>query len=286
MPKVTIIIPTVDRPELERAIASVKAQTYTDYELLVEHDTKRVGKSKIVNDAIKKAKGEYIVVLDDDNEFDPRYLELAVKTLEEATLVRIRFGHGPWFGITTGRIIKHDGYTDYAPAYQQSGYGFAAIDWGWLIRREVFNKIQYDETLSGDEDADFGIQFFKNFCAYALDLPLQTAYAMSNDGVCLPTQKRLESLERFIAKNEKEYEEAGPKDLSFLYRFAGRNFYLAGDKHKAISWFWKCFKVWKNRRTLTHFLVSLINYKAYYILMRLEEKYYSKKRLKTLYGSK
>lgn len=280
MPKVTVIIPTVDRPELERAIASVKAQTYTDYELLVEHDTNRVGKSKMVNDAVKKAKGEYILVVDDDNEIDPKYLELAVKTLEEASAVRIKFGHGPWFAVNTGRWVIHDGYKDYAPAYEQSGYGFAAIDWGWLIRKEVFDKIQYDETLLGDEDADFGIQFYKNFCAYALNLPLQTAYAMSNDGVCLPTPKRLESLKRFIDKNEKEYEEAGPKDLSFIYRFAGRNYYLAGYKKEAIRWFWKAFKAWKTRRTLIHLLTSLINYKAYYMLMRLEEKYYSRKRIK------
>lgn len=282
MPKVSVIIPTVGRPELQRAIDSVNAQTFKDFELLVEHDTERVGKSTMVNNAVKKSKGDYILVVDDDNTIEPRYLELTVKALEEASAKRIQFGHGPWFAVTTGRWVIHDGYKDYAPPYEQSGLGFAAIDWGWLIRREVFDKIQYDETLWGDEDADFGIQFYKNFCAYPLDLPLQTAYAMSNDGVCYPSPKRLESLERFIKKNEKEYEEAGPKELSFIYRFAARNFYLGGHKQKAIQWFWKCFKAWPNRRTLTHFLVSLISYKAYYTLMRLEEKYYSRKRLKNM----
>lgn len=280
MPKVSVIIPTVDRPELQRAIDSVNAQTFKDFELLVEHDTERVGKSVMVNNAVKKAKGEYILVVDDDNTIQPKFLELTVKAIEEESAKEMNWSNSEWHAVTTGRIVRHTGYDDYAPAYYQQGLGFASIDWGWLIRKKVFDTIQYDETLFGDEDADFGIQFYKHFRAYALDLPLQTAYADLNDGVCFPSQKRLDSLERFIKKNWREYEEAGPADLSFLYRFAGRNYYLAGHKKKAIEYFWKCFKAWKTRRTLTHYLVSLINYKAYYNLMRLEEKYYSKKRLK------
>ena len=280
MPKISIIIPTVDRPELQRAIDSVNAQTFKDFELLVEHDTERVGKSIMVNNAVKKAKGEYILVVDDDNTIQPKFLELTIKAIEEESAKEMKWSNSEWHAVTTGRIVRHAGYNDYAPAYYQQGLGFASIDWGWLIKKKVFETIQYDETFFGDEDADFGIQFYKNFRAYALDLPLQTVYADLNDGVCFPSQKRLDSLERFIKKNWREYEEAGPADLSFLYRFAGRNYYLAGDKKKAISYFWKCFKAWKTRRTLTHYLVSLINYKAYYSLMRLEEKYYSKKRLR------
>lgn len=86
----------------------------------------------------------------------------------------------------------------------------------------------------------------------------------------------------FYIKNWKEYELAGPKDFAFLNRFVGRTLYLAGYKKEAIKYFWKAFKAWKTRRTLTHFLVSLINYKAYYILMRLEERYYAHKRRKQM----
>lgn len=283
MPKVTVIIPTIGRPELDRAIKSVEAQTFKDYELLIEYDNNRVGKSKIVNDAVKKAKGEFILIVDDDNEIHPEFLEQTMATMAIESKRQIGFGNTHYHAVFTGRLIVHDGYVDYAPASFIHGYGFTAIDWGWLIRKEVFDKIKYDETLFGDEDADFGIQFFKQFRAFPIDQPLQTAYAMSNDGVSLPSPKRLESLKRFIEKNWKEYEQAGPADHSFLYRFAARNFYLEGDKKQAIHYFWKCFKAWKTRRTLTHFLVSLINYKAYYWLMRLEEKYYARKRRKT-YG--
>ena len=296
-PKVTVIIPTHNRPKelKEVSLPSVINQTYKDWELVVINDggpiinikdakvinlLENKGKSYCVNRAIREAQGEYIVVVDDDNALAPQFLELTIKAIEEESAKERGWSNSEWHAVTTGRIVVHDGYKDYAPAYYQQGLGFAAIDWGWLIRKKVFDTIQYDETLFGDEDADFGIQFYKHFRAYALDLPLQTAFAGSNDGVCLPTEKRMDSLARFIKKNWKEYEEAGPKDLSFLYRFAARNWYLYGSKTLAKQNFWKCFKAWPNRRTLTHYLVSLINYKAYYLLMRLEEKYYSRKRLK------
>lgn len=301
MPKVTIVVPTFNRGKelTEICLPSIFKQTYKDYEVIVIDDAstqaylvpdnvrfwqnnENKGKSYCVNWAVKQAKGEYILVVDDDNVLHEKYLELAVETIERESAKEMKWSNSEWHALNTGRIVYHEGYTDYAPAYYQQGLGFAAIDWGWLIRKKVFDVIRYDETLFGDEDADFGIQFYKNFRAYALDIPLQYAWANRNDGVSFPSEKRLDSLERFIKKNAVEYEEAGPAELSFLYRFAGRNFYLAGHKDKAIKWFWKCFKAWPTRRTLTHYLVSLISYKAYYLLMRLEEKYYSRKRMKNI----
>lgn len=304
MSKVTIIVPTYNRQELlrDRCLPSIFNQTYKNWELIIVNDGGAVinnikdatvinlaenhGKSYCVNKAIRESQGgpeDYILVVDDDNALAPTFLEETIKTVEEESAKQLKISNSDWHAITTGRVVYHKGYTDYAPPFDQWGLGFAAIDWGWLIKRKVFDVVQYDETLYGDEDADFGIQFYKHFRAYALDKPLQYAWAYGDDqGVCLPTRKRLESLDRFIEKNWEEYEEAGPKDLSFIYRFAGRNYYLAGHKGKAISYFWKCFKAWPNRRTLTHLLVSLISYKAYYYLMRAEEKYYSKKRMKQL----
>lgn len=306
MPRVSIIVPTYNRQKelTERCLPSILNQTYQDYEIIIVNDASKEelgllkffksdyypenvteirfpenkGKSYGVNYAVKQAKGEFILVVDDDNELMPTYLEETIAKMEEVNNNNGTYLNTEYEAICTGRIIKHKGFDDYAPAYRQSGYGFTAIDWGWLFKKKVFDVIQYDEQMIGDEDADFGIQFFKHFRAFPLDKPLQIAYA-EGDSVSYPTQRRLEALDRFITKNWKEYELAGPKDLSFLYRFAGRNWYLAGYKKKAIGYFWRCFKVWPNRRTLTHFSVSLINYKAYYLLMRAEEKYYARKRM-------
>ena len=233
---VTIIVPTLNRhKELkERSLPSIFKQTYKNWELIIVNDGGAIvnnvkdanilnlaenhGKSYCVNLAVKMSKGEYILVVDDDNALHEKYLEMAVETIERESEKETKWSNSEWHALNTGRIVYHKGYTDYAPAYYQQGLGFAAIDWGCLIRKKVFDVIQYDETLFGDEDADFGIQFYKHFRAYALDAALQYAWA-NNTGVSYPSKKRLESLKRFYEKNWQEYEEAGPKDLAFLNRF-------------------------------------------------------------------
>lgn len=112
-PKVSVIISTFDRPKLlPRALKSVLAQTFTDFECIVVHDAdavpppsqtafdETVGKDKrfrIIalgrhhgkdtapkNKGIQESKGEYIAYLDDDNEFLPNHLEVLVNEIELA----------------------------------------------------------------------------------------------------------------------------------------------------------------------------------------------------------
>src|SRR3989338_7219170 len=105
MPCVTVIIPTYMRPDyLQRAIASVLAQTYKDWEIivvarvtdetvktrvlikdfqsqhipieLIEHHVPGVSSAR--NTAMHCAKGKYISFLDDDDQWLPNKLETQV----------------------------------------------------------------------------------------------------------------------------------------------------------------------------------------------------------------
>lgn len=95
IPRVSVLMPTYNRePLLSRAIASVRAQTFTDWELVVTDDASTDGTwqvltdwaakdarikplrnatnqypdiSKILNDGLARAQGEYIARLDDDD---------------------------------------------------------------------------------------------------------------------------------------------------------------------------------------------------------------------------
>src|SRR5258708_2486713 len=102
MPLVSVVIPTHNRPEmLAEAITSVRAQTFTDYEIIVvsngESDDMRRASRKVAtahdgryfalhqgnvsgarNFGVEHAKGEWIAFLDDDDLWLPNKLERQV----------------------------------------------------------------------------------------------------------------------------------------------------------------------------------------------------------------
>lgn len=107
-PMVSVILPTYDRLELvPRAIRSVLAQSYGDFELivvddaspvdpapavasfgdprirLIRHETNR-GNAAARNTAIRAARGRYVAFLDDDDEWAPDKLALQIPVLESS----------------------------------------------------------------------------------------------------------------------------------------------------------------------------------------------------------
>lgn len=103
---VSVIIPTYNRAHLlGRAIQSVLAQTYEDFEIIVVDDAstdvteqvvksfaddrinyirhqKNKGGSSARNTGIKAAKGEFIAFLDSDDEWVPKKLEKEINRLQ------------------------------------------------------------------------------------------------------------------------------------------------------------------------------------------------------------
>jgi hypothetical protein len=109
-PSVTAVVNTYERPALlQRALASVLAQSYKDFEVLVIHDGPMSADTVAVaaagidyfvtaldensgyqcvpkNLALEHARGDYIAYLDDDNEWTEDHLEVLVKAIEEGTV--------------------------------------------------------------------------------------------------------------------------------------------------------------------------------------------------------
>lgn len=125
MPKVSVIITTYNRPEfLDAAVASVKLQTFKDWELLImddnsdvlaqrellaefrQEDKIRVFDSNVqpedrkkttryatlINWALKEAKGEYVTYLCDDDFYFPDRLQKMVEFLDSRPDVSVCFG--------------------------------------------------------------------------------------------------------------------------------------------------------------------------------------------------
>jgi glycosyltransferase involved in cell wall biosynthesis len=100
--KVSVVITTSGRKTLGEAVQSVQEQTFKDWELIIVNDCpakplrepgdgiriinnqKRLGGCKSLNVGLRAAQGEYIAILDDDDEWLSRdKLEKQVKFLDE-----------------------------------------------------------------------------------------------------------------------------------------------------------------------------------------------------------
>lgn len=106
-PFVSVVIPTYNRREsLERAIASVVAQSLADFELIVVDDASTDGSADVVrrfqdsrirlhvfdsrqganaarNHGIGMARADLVTFLDSDDEYLPHRLELTVQAMKE-----------------------------------------------------------------------------------------------------------------------------------------------------------------------------------------------------------
>lgn len=180
---VSIIIPCYnDYKYIESAVQSALNQTYSDKEIIVIDDgsdarTKEILKKiapkldKLIthnnqgvvaarNNAIETAKGDYILTLDSDDNFEPQFLEKAISILEEQENVGIVTS---WVSIINEQgeptgMFKPSG----APASEAIFRNNAP---GSILFRKVCWQENggYDpEMANGNEDWEFNISVCKN----------------------------------------------------------------------------------------------------------------------------
>ncbi len=184
MPRVSIIIPCYnDGKYLQEAVASAKAQTHKNIEIIVvdDHSTstytirelKRLQEDGLAvlqtprekkglpaarNTGIMAAGGKYILPLDADDKIAPTYIEKAVKILEQQPDVSVCGCLVTFFGLRSG-------------LWKQPAYSFEALllediklVCSCLYRREHWKLVGgYDEKLVlGKEDMAFWIDLLKD----------------------------------------------------------------------------------------------------------------------------
>ena len=184
MPKVSVVVPTYNRAGLlPRALRSVLAQTYEDFELIVvdDHSTDRTptviasfcdprlkmlrharngGQSMAFNTGIKHAQGDYVAFLDDD-EWLPDKLRAQVALLDAAP-EKVAMIHG-WRDIVDdrdGRTVNSIRRTLRGNIYEH----MLALETpvppsSWLLRKAVAKSIGFDEDLRVAKDLDFVARF-------------------------------------------------------------------------------------------------------------------------------
>ncbi len=188
--RVSAIITTFNRAHfLEKAIQSVLAQTFTDFELIVldnssSDDTAEVvagfkdprivyvkhpplGISGARNLGVKTARGEFVGFLDDDDEWLPNKLELQVKKFD-ASPSSVALVYGGFERVTSEGEI----YSTFTPRLRGNvleryvcGHdpltGSASNP---LIRKSAFDVVgRYDENIRTSEDWECYIRLARKF---------------------------------------------------------------------------------------------------------------------------
>ena len=110
LPKISIVIPTLGRPEgLQRCIESIYKLNYPQelIETIVIEDEPRLGVPKRVKEGVEKSTGDYICFMSNDTEFTPDSVILAWLEFEKnKNLSLVSFNTGPLLP-DNGNICEH-----------------------------------------------------------------------------------------------------------------------------------------------------------------------------------
>ncbi|WP_100814110.1 glycosyltransferase family 2 protein [Microbacterium lacus] len=196
MPRVSVVVRTKDRPAfLRRALADIATQTFTDWEIVVVNDggdgaavrtvagespcAGRVraidapapgGRCAAANAGIRSARGEYIVLHDDDDRWAPGFLEQTVDWLDH---------HPDDVGVMVSTAIVYEerrgeqwvevGQTPFWEGMSRLSLielleVNRAVPISFLYRRSLHDLAGwYDESLQAVEDWDFYLRVAAKF---------------------------------------------------------------------------------------------------------------------------
>lgn len=200
-PLVSVIVPTYNcAAYIGEALSSVFEQTYSTYEIIVVDDgstdhTEKVlapyvdkiqylyqnnrGVSAARNAGIARARGEFVALLDADDVWFPRKLELQVQALKEhpeAGLVFTDFQDFDASGVT--RNSRFNTWRGFRAWFDQHRLGDSKLAWGamyeellranWihtssvLLRKAALEEVRlFDEAFAAGEDYDLWLRIAK-----------------------------------------------------------------------------------------------------------------------------
>lgn len=226
---VSVIIPTFNREALlHRALVSVFAQSAPPFEVIVVDDGStdetqarvrttfpkvryryqvRAGVSAARNRGIEAATGEWIALLDSDDEWLPQKLERQFQQVAAEPSLRICHTEEIWTrnGLRVNAMKKHA---------KRGGWIFrhclplcAMSPSSILIHREVFETIGlFDESLPACEDYDLWLRITARFPVLFIPEPLIVKYGGHEDQLSRQhwgmDRFRIQALEKVLASGD------------------------------------------------------------------------------------
>jgi glycosyltransferase involved in cell wall biosynthesis len=272
MPRVSVIIPTYNRPALLReTLKSVSKQTFADFEIIVVDDGSTVpgvedvcaeflecryfrqenmGRSSARNRGIEEARGELIAFVDDDDLWKPEKLARQVAFLDQNPHIGIV--HSPvekilFDGTPTGELIGNNN-----PEWR-SGNVFPYAVKGCvvksptpLVRMEVFMSCgDFDTSLHGAEDWDIWARVAYRYEFGVIREPL--AYYRVHEGSTTSQDSYLKNhsyMAEQLCTYVEEKDRAMVRKQSCLAYLGTISHYTEAQSMKRFRHLWKAFRLW------------------------------------------
>lgn len=193
--EITVILPVYNKIKyIEKSVASILAQTFSDFELITVDDGSTDGSGELLdeiaasdtrvkvihkqnggvsaarNTALDAAQGEYIVFADGDDTVCPDWLETLFSEirLSKADIVISGLTKVDEAGNILGTVCPSDNNIItsgelYDNFYELQKNGLLGFCVGKLFRKALFtdNQIYFDESLKLAEDLDFFIRLYR-----------------------------------------------------------------------------------------------------------------------------
>ncbi len=261
-PVFSIIIPTHNRSHLlPRALRSVFSQSFKDFEIIIIDDasTDETGRvvegfddSRIVyhrkdsnagapaarNTGIKLARGGYIALLDDDDEYLPEFLNRAWETIGP-TPEEVGF---TWCGLRwldesqAGKVQVREEI--WQPSYRNREHAYRSFlvsrrigtNCGLVFKRSIFEKVGlFDEAfLGGAEDTEFLIRLVREYDFRVVPEVLIQIHLHGGTNLRSYGLEKAHDYEKIIAKNQEALQ--NPRIGAALHYKTGWLYYHGGDK--------------------------------------------------------
>lgn len=284
MSLVSAIIPTYNRATLlPRAIRSVLAQSHRPIEVLIVDDgsvddTEAVvrgfadpcikyirhphnqGQCAAINTGIRAAMGEFVCILDSDDEWRPEMLEKQLEVFAR---------HDERMGVvyTHGGVHRPDGTLDPSHVSHLEGrvyrealaQGHLAHSIAILVRRTCFDTTGlFDTRFSCFQDDDICFRLAKEFEFGLVPEMLAVVHVGADDRLTTDRRPYAGGWRALLHKHEAEIlRECGPVVLAKHHFRAGLLFLDAGERRSALSSFGRAFRLAPTLKALGGIAVSV-----------------------------